>query len=120
MKHTWINEFFRWDEFRCNDGTPVPARYLDNVQALADLLLVVRANWGRPITILSGYRTPVYNKKIGGAPKSQHLRGKAADIVVAGISPREVQSTLVNWSGGLGSYKTFTHIDIGPKRRWNG
>ena len=32
------------------------------------------------IRINSGYRTPAYNKQIGGATNSQHCRGEAADI----------------------------------------
>lgn len=32
------------------------------------------------IRVNSGYRTPAYNKQIGGATNSQHCRGEAADI----------------------------------------
>lgn len=45
----------------------------------------------RPITVTSGYRTPDYNKLIGGARKSQHMEGKAADIMVEGMEAEEVK-----------------------------
>ena len=38
-----------------------------------------------PIIINSGYRSPELNKKVGGAPNSNHLTGCAVDIHVAGI-----------------------------------
>ena len=38
-----------------------------------------------PIIINSGYRSPELNKKVGGAPNSNHLTGCAVDIRVAGI-----------------------------------
>ena len=37
---------------------------------------------GEPIIINSGYRSPQLNRKIGGAPNSNHLTGCAADIRV--------------------------------------
>ena len=39
----------------------------------------------QPIIINSGYRSPQLNKKIGGAPTSNHLTGCAADIRVSGM-----------------------------------
>ena len=38
-----------------------------------------------PIIISSGYRSPEVNRKVGGAPTSNHLTGCAVDIRVAGI-----------------------------------
>jgi hypothetical protein len=37
---------------------------------------------GEPIIINSGYRSPQLNRKIGGAPNSNHLTGCAVDIRV--------------------------------------
>lgn len=123
----WVSPHFRWDEARCNDGTRVPARYKANVIELMRRLELVRDYWDMPVTLLSCYRTEDYNRRIGGAKASQHLLGKAGDIVIAGTPPAAVY-TVVDWmmkngtipDGGLGKYKTFTHIDIGPPRRWRG
>ena len=38
-----------------------------------------------PIVINSGYRSEEVNRKVGGAPNSNHLTGCAADIRVFGI-----------------------------------
>lgn len=112
---------FKLGEFLHKDS-PMPAPWiLDNLTRLANRLQVLRDILGKPITINSGYRTPEHNKAIGGASDSFHCKGMAADIVVPGMSAPEVQKFLKNWSGGLGSYQHFTHLDIRPSRaRWEG
>lgn len=51
-----------------------------NMERLVNNILdPLREKVGR-IQINSGYRTPAYNKQIGGATNSQHCRGEAADI----------------------------------------
>ena len=54
--------------------------------ALHDGLLVyidtLRAAYGRPIRITSGWRCPAHNRAVGGAEKSFHLIGRAVDISV--------------------------------------
>lgn len=39
-----------------------------------------RVWYNRPMNITSGYRTPAFNKKIGGASNSEHPKGRAADF----------------------------------------
>lgn len=90
---------------------------LANIKALAVKLQAIRDKFGRPVFITSGWRSRRVNNAVGGASRSQHLVGKAADIVVSGMSPREVQRALDgSWSGGLGYGRTFTHLDIRPWR----
>ena len=48
---------------------------------LMDYLDSVRENYGAPIRISSGYRSPALNAAVGGKPTSQHLKGQAADLV---------------------------------------
>jgi len=113
-------------EFRCKDGTDVPDELMDNVKKLAKNLQVLRDHIQKPITIISGYRTPEYNKKCGGVKRSQHLLAKAADIVVSGMTSLEVRDTIIQLikdgkmdSGGVGIYPTFTHYDVrGRNSRW--
>ena len=58
----------------------------DNLQALAQALFQPLRDWyGKPITISSGYRSPQLNEAIGGSSSSQHCKGQAADIEVAGV-----------------------------------
>ena len=116
-----ITPHFKVREFACNDGSdPV---FIS--QALADVLENVRVHFGAAVTINSGYRTVSYNKQVSGsASKSQHCNGLAADIRVAGVSPDRVADyaeQLLGDHGGVGRYKTFTHIDVrADKSRWNG
>ena len=114
---------FKLSEFKCKDGTAVPAKYYANCQKLMNLLEEIRAACGnRAITVTSGYRTESYNKKVDGAKQSQHLYAAAADIKVSGKSASEVYKLcdrLVGSRGGVGKYSTFTHVDVrGHKARW--
>jgi hypothetical protein len=76
----WENiKFFKPAEFFC--------RHCQQSMEM-DFQLINSLNWlreimGIPITITSGYRCSTHNKAVGGAPKSFHLQGKAADISVA-------------------------------------
>lgn len=114
---------FKLSEFKCKDGTAVPAKYYANCQKLMNLLEEIRAACGnRAITVNSGYRTPTYNEKVDGAKQSQHLYAAAADIKVSGMGASEVYKLcdrLVGSRGGVGKYSTFTHVDVrGHKARW--
>lgn len=117
---TKLSKDFRVREFRCKNGTDVI--FVDT--ALVELLQKIRDHFGAPITINSAYRTPEYNKKVGGSTYSQHQYGKAADIVVKGVKPAEVAAyaeQLMPSYGGVGRYATFTHVDTrDEKSRWNG
>lgn len=111
---------FKVREFACKDGSDV----IFISEGLVQVLQAIRSHFGRPVTINSAYRTPAYNKKVGGETYSQHQYGTAADIVVNGVSPKEVASyaeTLLLGTGGIGTYSTFVHIDVRKvKARWKG
>ena len=123
-----LEKNFNIDEFKCKDGTGVPSEYLDNIRLLAKNLQILRDFIQKPIIVISGYRSPEYNKKIDGAKKSQHMLAKAADIIVKGMSPTEVKDIITSLikkgdmhSGGIGLYQTFTHYDVrGQNRRLYG
>ena len=123
-----LTDNFSLREFRCRDGSDVPEEYMDHVQELAENLQVLREHIQRPIIVISGYRSPTYNKKIKGARRSQHMLAKAADIIISGMTPEEVKSAIVELisegkmkKGGIGLYTTFTHYDVrGFNRRWYG
>ena len=56
-----------------------------NLKRLCVWLEVLRNKIGHPIVINSGYRSPQLNRKVGGAPTSNHLTGCAADIRTNGM-----------------------------------
>lgn len=118
---------FSKSEFDCFCGCEMPLEILHNVQKLANQLQVLRNVVGSPIEINSGYRCPDYNDNVvKGSKNSQHKRGKAADIVIADMTPQEtfeLVDLLINegelLQGGLSAYSTFTHYDIRKiKARW--
>ena len=122
-----LTENFNSSEFDCKDGTPVPAEFIENCKEVANNLQVLRNSLGLPVVITgSGYRTPSYNKKVGGAKKSQHLTCSGADINVKGLSPKELAAKIESLiksgkmkQGGIGTYSNFVHYDIrGTKARW--
>lgn len=123
-----LSKNFTLSEMDCKSGAETPPEVLENLKELAANLQVLRDHLGKPIRINSAYRSPAHNAKIGGAKKSQHLLGTAADIVVVGQSPRETRKVIEILikegkmkQGGLGAYNSFTHYDIrGYKARWNG
>jgi uncharacterized protein YcbK (DUF882 family) len=111
---------FKVKEFACTDGSdPI---FIDS--DLVKVLQKIRNHFGKSVTITSAYRTPTKNKAVGGTKYSQHLYGKAADIKVNGIAPKTVAAyanTLLKDKGGIGTYKTFVHVDTRTtKSRWNG
>lgn len=123
---TKLTKNFNLEEFACHNGNQVPKAYLNNVKKLAGQLQILRDHVNKPVHINSGYRTPTYNKGIGGASGSQHLIAKAADVTVEGYTPRELATLvekLINekevWFGGIGVYPTFVHLDVRDKHaRW--
>lgn len=128
----WLSEHFTVEEFGCRDGTPYPVRWIDaRLRPLAGLLEKIRAEFAAPIEIVSGYRTPAYNRKIGGARRSQHVNGRAADIRAPHVRTRDLHAIVLALYktgempglGGLGSYPEFTHIDMRRTtwlKRWQG
>ena len=93
---------------------------------LVDVLSVLQERWGygRPLLVGSGYRTVRTNISLeGAAPASLHLRGLAADITVRGVSADELGAAVWTLSQrlgfmGVGLYRHFVHVDIGPRRAW--
>ena len=117
---TALSPHFKVREFACSDGAD--AVFIS--PALVDVLEKIRVHFGKPVHINSAYRTHTKNKAVGGAQFSQHKYGLAADITINGVSPEKVAAyaeTLLPNTGGIGIYKTFTHIDVRKvKSRWNG
>ena len=117
-----LSAHFKVREFACGDGS-------DAVLVAPRLVMVletIRAHFGAPVVIHSGYRTPQYNENVGGVAHSQHCYGMAADISVKGQTSAAVaayaRQLMPNW-GGVGIYtkKGFTHIDVREKKSdWTG
>jgi uncharacterized protein YcbK (DUF882 family) len=120
-----LTKSFQLSEFACNDGTQVPESLIPNVKELAKNLQVLRDEIGESLTINSGYRSPSWNKKIGGVKSSMHLKAMASDLVCKSLTPKQLKSVIEKLikegkmkNGGIGLYPSFVHYDIGATRRW--
>lgn len=126
VKKQKLSENFNMAEFQCHDGTPVPDSLECNVIVLAHNLQILRDYIKEPVRVNSGYRTPAYNKRIGGAKNSQHLQAKAADIATKSHTPKQLAAIIEKLisegemrQGGIGIYPGWVHYDIrGTKARW--
>jgi uncharacterized protein YcbK (DUF882 family) len=110
----------------------IDARLLETVRAL------LRKHPGSRVEIVSGYRSEKLNETLRKkghhvATHSQHVLGHALDFRIVraeaerALSPLQIERELrddLAWDGGVGVYLSdgdwFTHMDVGPNRRWNG
>jgi len=110
-----LSENFNRSEFKC------PCCDTDTVDAeLIRILQDVRDKFG-PIKITSGVRCEEHNAKVGGVKTSQHLKGRAADIVPLDCDLSAVWNYINEKypNCGLGLYSNFIHVDSrGYKARW--
>lgn len=117
---TQLSKNFKRSEFACPCGCG-----FDTVDAeLLRVLQWLRDQTMQPVRVNSGCRCDLYNTTVGGTPLSYHKKGKAADIVVVGIHPRNVakylSENLDSKRFGIGLYSNFVHIDVRDRRaRWS-
>ena len=65
--------------------------HIQNLIHLAETVLQpIRNEFGRPVVISSGYRSPELCEAIGSSSKSQHARGEAADFEIPGVDNKEL------------------------------
>lgn len=137
---TKLSEHFDEREFDCRSGEPVPLERLPNLRHLVTSVLEpLRARWGAPLVVVSGYRSPAYNaaiklvsderaRRLGRAhgdvaTNSRHMTAEAADIRPAELTaiPRLcslVEEMLLEGAlpslGGFGKYQSWIHVDVRP------
>lgn len=123
---THLSPNFKKVEFNCACGCAMPYDVELRLADLCEHLEKLRAAVGQPLRINSGYRCPAHNKRVGGAPKSQHCLGIAADVsclkVTAQLVYLAAESIPAFHAGGIGLYEAWVHVDIrkdGPAR-WKG
>jgi hypothetical protein len=87
--------------------------------ALRSVIYQVAANYG-PVTVNSTCRSKSHNRRVGGAHRSKHLTGDAADFRVRG-NVRAAYAFLQS-HGSVGGIKHYGgglfHIDNGQRRSW--
>lgn len=146
---TQLSEHFSDEEFRCHDRSPLPDDFAKTIADTVDFLERLRGfmnfhlfktqgAWlDLGVIVLSGHRSLPYNLRIGSTKSSQHVAGRAADVVPAcgykwfTYGEWYEMCELVAKSYGedrpyrLGKYtrSKFVHVDCGyghGGKRWQG
>lgn len=108
-----LSENFSVKEFACKDGSDTIKIDLDLIPLIQRFRNYVEAG----VYFNSAYRTPSYNKKVGGATNSYHVKGQALDIPFLNsykyLTSREKMCAFFNTLGvkGIIIYPTFIHVD---------
>ena len=120
--HDKINTFFR--DWRANATTQIDLRLVSALKTIIDIAKL-NTNINR-VNIHSGFRTKKTNDMLrlsssSVAEKSYHVQGRALDFSIEGVSSRALSKIVLdNFDGGVGVYRSFVHVDTGPKRFWHG
>ena len=115
-----LNYFFR--DWRENRSISIDNEILENLFQICEE--TSGQNYCVYVDITSGYRTKKTNEKLrlrssNVAKNSLHLKGKAVDFNINGLSHKLLKAKCNEISqGGVGCYPGFFHIDTGPFRRW--
>jgi uncharacterized protein YcbK (DUF882 family) len=85
--NTWISPHFQLKQFLCKQTKRFPQyvvvdRKLVNKMECILEKLNTRGVSCQTLSIMSGFRTPYYNKRLGNVKYSSHVWGRAADIFV--------------------------------------
>jgi peptidoglycan hydrolase-like protein with peptidoglycan-binding domain len=93
---------------------------ISNIEKQAKALQAVEDHLGKPIVIHCWLRPPAYNKQIGGAGNSAHLRGMATDFHVNGMSAEAVRKVVKAkpdlYPGAGENNVTWNHLDLEHKK----
>ena len=102
MKHFKEEEFMMGGENVFHKMDQDLLNMLDNLRELCDF----------PLSINSSYRSPEYNKSIGGASRSKHMEGIAVDLACTDSKKRAIITmNALDLGFTVGVAKTFIHVD---------
>lgn len=109
-------------------NTDPPKSLWANGVKVAKVADELRHRCGFQMRVLSAYRSPAYNSRIGGAKYSRHKQFDAMDIKPASGAWKDLQTMKRviremrnegKFRGGIGGYSSFLHIDVrGSNATW--
>jgi zinc D-Ala-D-Ala carboxypeptidase len=90
------------------------------VELVNNILQPLRTALGRSIDVTSGYRSHELNNAVGGSKTSQHSLGQAADIVVQGMTPKQVCEKIIElglpFDQLIEEFGRWVHVSYDPSR----
>jgi zinc D-Ala-D-Ala carboxypeptidase len=105
------------------DNTPAPAQVRAMRELCGNVLQPLRDSIGMPLVVSSGYRCARLNKYVGGSVRSQHMEGRAADVVCFGMDTKKLFKHVLElklpfdqliYEGGRQSI--WVHVSFDPER----
>ena len=101
--------------YSCGCGACPADFHVSPTDQLLAVLDIVRGAYGKPLTVTSGVRCPVYNAKVGGVVDSEHTTGEAADLLDTDSNARYhlLQAALKVGVSRIGIGSNFVHIGVG-------
>lgn len=118
--------YFELEEFTASskakekgiDNTPT-FEIVDNLSELVENFLEpLRAAFGRPINVTSGYRCPKLNQLVGGVATSAHKNGYAADVVPGSGSVEELYKFVTEWVKAYGVRFDQIFLETKKDSKW--
>lgn len=97
----------------CPNGKQLP-------NPLTALLTNAATRFGCQVSVVSGYRSPAHNRRVGGARHSQHMACRAVDFIVPCARKEDVFAWVKRQPKirGAGIYKSrLIHADVRPSKR---
>lgn len=99
---------------------------IDNLKVLVEKVLdPARELLGKPITVTSGYRSPLVNRKVNGSKTSQHIKGEAADIKcednkkLFDIIVNNIEFDQLIWEYGDDNQPAWVHVSFKKDKNRN-
>ena len=105
------------------DNAPAATHVRAMRELCANILQPLRDSVGMPIIVSSGYRCARLNRYVGGSISSQHMEGRAADVVCFGMETRQLFKRVLElklpfdqliYEGGRESI--WVHVSFDPER----
>jgi hypothetical protein len=116
-ENTLVSPHFRLRQFLCKQDGDYPKYMVLDARLLTALeLFLEKANahgyQARTLTVMSGYRTPYYNRAIGNSTTySRHVWGDAADIFID-ENPKDGRMDDLNQDGEIDSHDAEVLYDL--------
>jgi len=101
-----------WENFTESEMACKGTGYCEMDDGFMKKMDQVRFLYGKPMIVTSGFRSQSHNEAVGGAERSPHLEGRAADIAASGAEAyRLIKLAQEVGMTGIGLGKNFVHMD---------